>query len=284
MWDLILTPMVIIMIVMYQVLGNNVVLAITGLTLLIRVLTFPLLQQQQQSSKGMQAIQPEIKKLQEKYKNDREKLAQAQMELFRENRVNPLAGCLPLLIQLPVLIAVYQAIQYALAATPMQLMGLSSRLPSWLGLDALLPLDKIWFGMDLTQPPNFVQWWSYLLPLLVFVTTWYQTRLTMPSTPQPTTTADGQPDPTAAATQSMTTMMPIMFGFFALSYSLGLSVYFIVSNVLGILQYKLFPTNTTPTATTDPNEALAKSTKAAKPDLVAATASANGDKDKRKGK
>ena len=82
----------------------------------------------------MQQIQPQLKKLQEKYKNDKEKLSQAQMKLYKENKVNPVGGCFPMVIQFPILIGLYQAIFFALAATPFQLVDLSERLliPAWI--------------------------------------------------------------------------------------------------------------------------------------------------------
>ncbi len=231
--DFILNPIITVLAGLYALLGNNIVLAIIALTILIRVALFPLMAKQQRSAQEMQAIQPKLKKLQEKYKNDREALAQAQMQLYREHGINPLMGCLPLLIQLPILIALYQAIIYALAGTPTQLIELSGRLliP---GLDGLVPMGKIWLGMDLTQPPTLNPVWALVLPLLVLVTTWLQSKLTLPAPPP---SDDGKPNQMAAMNQSMTTIMPLMFGFFSLSFSVGLSIYFITSNIVGIAQY-----------------------------------------------
>lgn len=233
--DFILNPIITVMAGLYAILGNNIVLAIIALTVIIRLLLFPLTAQQQKSSKAMQQVQPQLKKIQEKYKNDREGLAKAQMDLYREYGINPLAGCLPLLIQLPILIALYQSIIYALASTPTQLIELSSRLliP---GLDSLVPLNNVWLGMDLTQPPTANPVWALALPLLVLATTWLQSKLTLPAPPP---SEDGKPNQMAAMNQSMTTIMPLMFGFFSLSFSVGLSIYFITGNIMGIIQYTL---------------------------------------------
>ena len=227
----IINPFITIMTALYGLLGNNIVLAIALFTVIIRLATSPLLIKQQQSTKAMQEIQPKLKKLQEKYKNDREKLAQAQMELYREHGVNPLSGCLPLFIQLPVLLALYQAIIYALAATPFQLIDLSSRLVLP-GLDSLVPLQNMWMGMDLTLPPTANPSYALIFPALVFVTSWLQTKLIMPAP----TNVDPN-DQTAQVTRTMSTMMPIMFAMFALSFSVGLSVYFVVGNLVSIAQY-----------------------------------------------
>jgi len=157
-------------------------------------------------------------------------------QVYREHGVNPFGGCFPLLIQFPILIGLYQAIIFTLAATPFQLLDLSGRflLP---GLDHLVPLENLWLGMDLSQPPTNNPTWALALPVLVLVTTWAQSKLTV--TPTPQTGSDGRPSQAQAMTQSMTTIMPLMFGFFSLSFSVGLSIYFVISNIIGIIQYSL---------------------------------------------
>lgn len=235
MWDIIINPFITVITLLYGLLGNNIVLAIAVFTVVIRLATSPLLIQQQRSAQAMQEVQPKLKKIQEKYKNDREKLAQAQMELYREEGINPLGGCLPLLIQLPILLGLYQAILHALASSPFQLIDLSERLliP---GLSSSVPLNNTWIGMDLTLAPTVNPTYALVLPVLVMVTTWLQSKLTMPSIPAGD---NGVPNQAAQMTRSMTTIMPVMFGFFSLSFSVGISIYFVVSNLVGILQYTL---------------------------------------------
>ncbi len=255
MWDIILNPFVTILTWLYALLNQDIVLAIVVLTVIIRFLTYPLLAKQQESSRKMQQIQPQLKKLQEKYKNDKEKLSQAQMQLYKENKVNPVGGCFPLVIQFPILIGLYQAIFFALAATPFQLIDLSERLliP---GLDSLIPLQRMWSPipgltqllpeMDLTLPPTANPSYALILPLLVLVTTWGQSKLTMATTKGKSEQKDDDDDDDSssgvggqaqAMTKSMTTIMPIMFGAFSLSFSVGLSIYFVTSNLIGIVQY-----------------------------------------------
>jgi YidC/Oxa1 family membrane protein insertase len=253
MWDLILNPFVTILAWLYAALNQDIVLAIVVLTVIIRVLTFPLFAKQQESSKKMQQVQPQLKKLQEKYKNDKEKLSQAQMKLYKENKVNPVGGCFPMVIQFPILIGLYQAIFFALAATPFQLVDLSERLliP---GLDSLIPLQRMWTPipqlasllpeLDLTLAPTENPHYALILPLLVLITTWGQQKLTMSATGQAKSNKDDDDDDgapaggqAAAMTKSMTTIMPIMFGFFSLSFSVGLSIYFVTSNLIGVVQY-----------------------------------------------
>lgn len=250
MWDLILNPFVTILAWLYAALNQDIVLAIVVLTVIIRFLTYPLLAKQQESSRRMQQLQPQLKKLQEKYKNDKEKMSQAQMKLYRENKVNPVGGCFPMVIQFPILIGLYQAIFFALAATPFQLVDLSERLliP---GLDSLIPLQRMWTPipqlasilpeLDLTLAPTENPHYSLILPLLVLITTWAQQKLTMMTTKQKSDKDDEEDEKPrggqAQMMQSMTTIMPIMFGFFSMTFSVGLSVYFVTSNLIGIVQY-----------------------------------------------
>ena len=254
MWDIILNPFVTMLTWLYALLNQDIVLAIIVLTVIIRFLTYPLLAKQQESQRKMQQVQPQLKKLQEKFKNDKEKLSQAQMKLYRENKVNPVGGCFPLVIQFPILIGLYQAIFFALAATPFQLVDLSERLliP---GLDALIPLQRFWSPipqlmqllpvMDLTKPPTDNPPYALALPLLVLVTTWAQSKFSMATTKQASPKKDDDDDDddgggggqAQAMTKSMTTIMPIMFGAFSLSFSVGLSIYFVTSNLIGIVQY-----------------------------------------------
>lgn len=231
MFDLIINPFITILLFLYQLLGGNVVLAIVVFTILVRLATMPLTLKQQRSTKAMQELQPELKRIQEKYKNDREKAAQAQMELYRQYGVNPLAGCLPLLIQFPILIGLYRAIVATLAATPLELLNLSGRL--WVpSLASQVPLQSHFLWLNLAVPDPL-----YVLPVLVVVTTWLQQKLLMPATSS--SSGSGQSDQAAAMSRQMMTIMPLMFGVFSLSFASGLSIYFIASNLIGIAQYAL---------------------------------------------
>lgn len=232
MLDIIVNPFITILLFLYKILGGNVVLAIVVFTILVRLATMPLTLKQQRSTKAMQELQPELKKLQEKYKNDREKTAQAQMELYRQYGVNPLAGCLPLIIQFPILIGLYRAIVVTLAATPLQLLDLSGRL--WVPeLSNLVPLQNKFLWLNLAVPDPL-----YILPILVVATTWLQQKLLMPATPS-SSSGDKSSDQAAQLSRQMMVIMPLMFGIFALSFASGLSIYFIGSNLIGIGQYAM---------------------------------------------
>jgi YidC/Oxa1 family membrane protein insertase len=229
--DIILNPFVTVLVLLYKLIGflpelapgQTVVLAIALFTILIRLLTFPLTRQQQRSMKKTQELQPELEKLKKKYANNREKLSQAQMELYKKAGINPLGGCLPLLIQLPIIFGLYSAITTSLGGSPLQLINLHGRIliPS---LQSEIPLQNQFLWLNLAQPDP-----TPILAVLVVVTTFLQQRLITPPT-----SGDGQ---AAAMSQSMTYVMPLMFGWIAFTLASGLSIYFIVSNVIGIFQY-----------------------------------------------
>ena len=234
MLDFIIYPLANVLLFFYQYLGHQTVLAIAALTILTRLLILPLTLSQQRSAQKMQELQPEIEKLREKYGDDQEKLAQKQMELWRKAGVNPAGGCLPLLIQLPIMIALYRAIIFCVPSTPLQLFQFSGHIfiDQWLpSLSGLVPLQSTFLGMDLGQPPSPAQWWSYALPVLVFATSWLQQKLLSPSS------SSDSGSQAEMMSQQMQIMMPLMFGFISLQYATGLSIYFIISNLFGMAQY-----------------------------------------------
>ncbi len=228
MWDaLIVQPIINLLLVFYRFLGHETIVAVTLLTLLFRLVLSPLLIQQQKAARKQKNLKPKLDKLQAKYKDDREKLAQAQMELYKKEGLNPVGGCLPVLVQLPLMIGLYQAIMRALAGTPLGLLALSNDIYSWIpSLSTLIPLKNQFLWLDLALPDPY-----YVLPLLVVVTAWYYQDLITP----PATDAQAE-----AMNKQMKIMMPLMTGFFAATYASGLAVYFLISNLVGILQYFLF--------------------------------------------
>ncbi len=229
----ILQPMLNALLWLYSVLGQQFWLAIVVFTVIVRGLMTPLMLPQQRSAKRMQELQPKLKELQKKYSNDKERLAQEQMKLYKEAGVNPMGGCLPMLIQFPIWIGLYQSIIQALGYQPLDVLKLSQNIyPFMQKAWALVPLDRFFLGMDLAKNPGLLAqqpggWIFYALPVLVAFTSWLQTKMTTP-----TGGGDGQ---AAGMGQSMTLMMPLMFGIFSLQFSTGLSFYFIISNIIGIV-------------------------------------------------
>ncbi len=228
MWDtFILNPMINALLLLYDLLGNNFILAIAVFTILIRLLTLPLNLRQQRSSMKMQEMQPQIQAIQKKYRDNPQKM-QEEFQKIGYNPADTLMGCLPLLIQMPILFGLYQAIITVLGSTPQAVFDLTQRVYSFVDLTTLLPVQNKFIWLNMAQPDPLL-----ILPLLVFGTMFLQQKLLTPQTKNKDNNKD---NPAAAMTQSMTYTMPIMFGFISLQFPAGLSIYFVLSNVIGIAQ------------------------------------------------
>jgi len=224
-WDLvILQPVINILIVMSNYLANNFGLAIIGLTIIVNVLMLGLTLKQIRASKAMQELQPKLSELQKKYAKDKQKLAKEQMALYKQSGVSP-AGCLlPMLIQMPIWIALYQSIMMAMAVAPEGLLNLSGYLYPWPIVYSMLPLGKDFLWLNLARPDIF-------LAIMVGATMWLQQKMATPSTADPKQQAQGR---------MMLWMMPLMFAFLALSFPSGLALYWVTSSVVRIIiQYRV---------------------------------------------
>ncbi len=193
--------------------------AIILFTLVIKLVTLPLTLQQLRASRAMQELQPELQALQKKYKGDREKMAQAQMELYKQAGVSPLGGCLPMLIQFPVWIALYRAL-FDLANR-----GVLSEGFLWIPSLAE-PRDLSWLW---PLPPS-VGWATaaafLVLPILTVISQIVVQKMMTPVSP----------DPQQASMNQMMMFMPFMFGFFALQVPQGLALYWVTSNIFSLIQ------------------------------------------------
>jgi YidC/Oxa1 family membrane protein insertase len=243
MWDLlIVNPFTNALLLIYAFVGNFGV-SIILFTIIVRLATHPIMAAQIKSSTAMQQLMQsdEWLKIQEKYKNDKEKLAQEQMRIYSEKGVSPFSSCLPTLIQFPILIGFYQSIVRAIGATPLQLLtlvrgiypGLEKITPA-ASLSALIPIHSDFLWMNLGMPEgiklSFLPFAIPVLAIIVGLTTFVQTKLTM----QPSA---GGNDQTAQMNQMMGLYMPLLLFYFALTFASGLAVYFITSNLFGIAQY-----------------------------------------------
>lgn len=218
------------LLLVYWLLFSNFTLAIIVFTILSRLVIWPLTQQQQKSSKKLAELQQSeaFKKMQEKYAKDKEKLAQEQMKLYQEAGVNPLGGCLPLFVQIPIMGGLYAALTLTMAASPLQLFHLSQMHYSFLpSLASLIPIDNhfLWLNLGLRDP-------YYIIPIFVVATTWVQSKVMTPPSADPQA---------AQMSQSMAITMPLMIGWFSLQVASGLSIYWIIGNILSVVQYALMP-------------------------------------------
>jgi YidC/Oxa1 family membrane protein insertase len=181
--------------------NENYGLSIIIVTILIRLAILPLMIKQTQNSKAMQALQPELQALREKYSSKdqktQQKLQQETMALFQKHGVNPLAGCFPILIQMPILIGFYHAI--------MRTQEIANH-------------NFLWF--DLGKPDPF-----YILPIVAGITTFIQQKIMMAGT-------ENQ-NPQMAM---MLWIMPVMIVIFAINFPAALSLYWVVGNIFMIIQ------------------------------------------------
>lgn len=223
LWNTVfIQPMIYASLWLYQLLGHNFALAIAVLTVAVRLLTLPLTLPAQKSAKKQQELQPKIQELQKKYAKDKERQTQELMKLYKEEGINPMGGCLPLLIQLPIIMAFYQSIAKVLADTPLALFSLGDFVAGNANLTAMIPLTSKFLWLNLARPDPW-----YVLPVLVVFTSWFQQKMMTPNTPT---------DPQAASmNQTMQITMPLMFGFLTMQWPSGLAIYFVVTNIVSII-------------------------------------------------
>ncbi len=237
MWDTFITLMITVMLFIYDLVGQNFGWAIIIFTVLVRVVTYPLTAKQMKSSKSMQELQSTKKwiDIQKKYKDDKETLSKKQMEIYKEMGISPFGSCLPLLIQFPVIIGLYQAIIRTLAVTPIQLVNLSKHISDGANL---IPINSQFWWMDLSEPERLIMFGVSvpILAILVVITSYIQTKMV---TPPPTTGAADSGGQGAQMTKAMSLYMPFFMGYLALTFASGLALYFIATNLATIAQYVL---------------------------------------------
>lgn len=220
-WNLIIAnPVLNVLIALSHFLFGQFGLAIIALTIVVRLITWPLNRRQLQSTKALQDMQPKIQELQKKFAKNQQKLQQEMMKLYKEAGVNPL-GCLwPMLIQFPIWIALYQAIMGALATTPENLLDLARRLYPWDVVNQAIPLNSHFLWLDLRSSGDIA------LAIIVGGTMWVQQKMTQAPAVDPRQ---------ESTNRMMLLMMPLMFGLMSLSFPAGLGLYWAVANIIGII-------------------------------------------------
>lgn len=183
----------------------NYGVAIILLTVLIKTLIYPLTYKQMASMRKTVDLQPKIKAIQEKHKNDKEKANSAVMELYKEHNVNPMGGCLPIVVQLPIFWALYSTLRNFKYD------------PANIGAHMFL-------GFDLTHIYGFTPSYHIILPLFAAATTYLQTKVTNPN---------ASTDPTQ---KTMLYIMPVFFAYISATVPSGLALYWVTMNVVSILQ------------------------------------------------
>ncbi len=247
MWEsLIIEPLINALLFIYNLIGENFGLAIILFTIIIKVVSWPLMSKQIKSSQAMQEMHndPDWIAIQKKYKNDRDKLAQEQMSFYKKKGISPFASCLPTLIQFPIIIGLYQSIIQTMGNAPKQMLNLIPKIsplndlfsfiPGLKEPLALIPLNSQFLWMDIGRPERvFIPGISFGIPVLAIIvaaTSYLQTKLIA------TPSADSQSNQMSGM---MNIYMPLLMGWFAYSLASGLALYFLASNLFSIIQYAI---------------------------------------------
>ncbi len=237
------------LVVLYHLFGDFA-LSIVVLTLIIKLVLFPLTLQQLKSMKANQVLQPMMQEIRKKYANDQQAQMQATQALYKEYGVNPLSGCLPLVIQLPVLYGLYYALSTVVRTSKltdvnahiypfiphfMKFPDLTFRWFEWLSfLNPLLGLHLSWtFPLNYPDP-------SHVLPIIAGLATFVQLRMSQPNQAAAAAASSkaktGQPDPTAQTMKTMQYIMPLFTVFIGWSFPAGLALYWTISSLFQAVQ------------------------------------------------
>lgn len=227
LWDQIINrPMINSLVLLYWVFFSNFGLSIIVFTLATRLLMVPLTLRQVRMTRAMSDLAPRVQEISNKYKDDPQRRSQETMKLYRESGVNPV-GCLgPLVLQMPIFIGLFWALRSTLASTPEGLADLATKLYPWLpGVGESIPIDPHFLGLNLgeiTQASPV----GPVLALIVGASTWLMQKMS-------TTRAASEQQ--AQTNRMLLWFMPIMIGVFSLGFETGLTLYWTVSNIAGII-------------------------------------------------
>ncbi|MDX2342506.1 MAG: YidC/Oxa1 family membrane protein insertase, partial [Acidimicrobiia bacterium] len=217
--------------ILYDIWPNNYGVAIILLTLLVSLVLFPLTLKQTRSMKAMQEIQPEVKKLQKEFKADKEELNKRMMELYQEHGVNPAAGCLPLILQMPIWFALYRVFRVGPSGEDASMLDPSDIIPVDSNLaEALLNGNTEFLSLDMLQSPQAATAAgmstaipAILLVLAVVASSFYQT---MQMSKRNKGKDNQQENKQAQQMQTITKIMPLFMGFISWGFPMGLVMYF----------------------------------------------------------
>ncbi|OGN03914.1 MAG: hypothetical protein A2831_02395 [Candidatus Yanofskybacteria bacterium RIFCSPHIGHO2_01_FULL_44_17] len=219
--ELLFRPLFNLLIFLYNSIpGADFGVAIIVLTIIVRVIFFPLSIKALISQRELNKLQPKIKELQEKHKGNKQALGQATMQLYKEHKINPLSGCLPILIQLPVLIALYSALGSGLK--PESLTALYSFVSHPLNINQ----TALGF-LDLAKK-------SYMMAILAGVLQWFQMKQSVASQAQPS--KNEPPSPALQMSKQMLYFFPVMVIIIAWNLPTGLTLYWVAATVFSIFE------------------------------------------------
>ena len=246
----IIYPLINILFAVYTVLSAiNIPYAmgfsIIGLTIIIRLIFYPLTNKQLQASKKMQDIAPLVSQIKDTYKGDNKRVQEETMKLYKEKGVNPAAGCLPTLIQLPILLGLYRTLIGLVGKTPAEAVNYVNGI-----LISPLQVNSYWdttfFGIPLGQSPHellsTLPAVAIAIPIITGLFQFIQSKMMFASPPPAKSDKKkGKNDDFSAVFQKQAAyIFPIMIGFFAFNFPFGLSLYWNTFSIFGIIQqYKI---------------------------------------------
>ena len=207
---------------------NSYGFSIVALTIIINIVIFPLTLRQTRSTKRMQDIQPELKKLQKQHKDDKEQLNKAIADLYKTKGINPLGCVLPLIIQMPIWFALFRVLREPLVFIPKEA-SLFTQLDG--------PSSVLFYTMDLQIPASEIAAWIDRIPYLVLILFVVLTALFQQN--QLTKKSGNSNNPQAQQMQMIGKIMPLFFGFISWTLPSGLVVYFLTGNIFRIGQQAL---------------------------------------------
>jgi YidC/Oxa1 family membrane protein insertase len=235
-FNLIFTFPIFNLLMLFYHLFGDFALAIIVLTIVIKLVLFPLTLQQLKSSKAMQVLQPQIAEIKKKHSKDQQAMLQATQALYKESGVSPVSGCLPLFVQLPVLYGLFFAINNLLRNPTLKV--INSQLYPFIPHFTTLPdINLNWFTfispafqISLGHPDP-----THILPILAGIATFIQVRMSLPK-PAPGAPVSATPDPSAQSMKMMQYVMPVMITIFGWSYPAGLALYWTISSIFQAVQ------------------------------------------------
>lgn len=218
-------PILNLMVGLYDVLFHDFGLAILALTLLVRGALWPLTHKSLANQKAMLELQPKLKEVQQKYKDNKEEQAKATMALYAEHKVSPLSSCLPLLVQLPLFIALYRVLSAGLKSQGLD--GLYAFVPN----PGTISTHSLGF-LDLSKP-------AIVIAILAAAAQFWQARMMQRKDVKVHAEASKDEDTMAIMNKQMLYMMPLMTLFIGWKLPAGLTLYWLFTNLAMILQQKL---------------------------------------------
>jgi len=224
---ILIEPFVNVLMMLSHLFDNSLGMAIIAITIIVNLIILPLTVKQTRSMKKMQTLQPKMQEIQKKYSKDKQKQQQEIMKLYKEEGVNPIGCAMPLIIQMPIIIALYQGIIQSLPTTPNHLIGLSKHIYNWAFVQEGVPPESIFFGLDLSQP-------NFFMVILIMASMWISQKMS--------TTPSADPKQQQMQ-QMMQWMMPLFLGFIFLSFPSGLALYIVVMTVFRMVVQRFITGN-----------------------------------------